>query len=230
MYKEKRCILIVDDAVKMVRVLKDTFKMKGFHVLEAYNGQEALDVYYENNQIIDLILLDVMMPVCNGLEVLQELRENQCTTPVIMLTAKGEEYDQLEGFKKGADDYIVKPFSSAVLLARIESVLKRTGKSVDSELKIGLFLLQSVQRKVFLSEEELDLTKREFDLLQYFMVNHDITFTREQLLDAVWGYDFDGDIRTVDTHIKQLRLKLGSESECIKTVYRVGYKFEVVDV
>lgn len=228
MYKEKRCILVVDDAVKMVRVLKDTFKMKGFYVLEAYNGQEALDVYYENNQIIDLILLDVMMPVCNGFEVLQELRENQCTTPVIMLTAKGEEYDQLEGFKKGADDYIVKPFSSAVLLARIESVLKRTGKSVGSELKLGSFLLQSVQRKVFLNERELDLTKREFDLLEYFMVNHDITFTREQLLDSVWGYDFDGDIRTVDTHIKQIRLKLASGSECIKTVYRVGYKFEVV--
>ncbi len=228
MYKEKRCILVVDDAVKMVRVLKDTFKMKGFHVLEAYNGQEALDVYYENNQIIDLILLDVMMPILTGFEVLQDLRENQCTTPVIMLTAKGEEYDQLEGFKKGADDYIVKPFSGAVLLARVESVLKRTGKSVDSELKLGSFLLQSVQRKVFLNEEELDLTKREFDLFQYFMVNHDITFSREQLLDAVWGYDFDGDIRTVDTHIKQLRLKLGSESECIKTVYRVGYKFEVV--
>lgn len=227
MVQEKRCILVVDDEVKMVRVLKDFLRMKGFHILEAFDGQEALDVYYENNQIIDLILLDVMMPICDGFEVLAQLQQNQVKTPVIMLTAKGQEYDQLQGFQYGAIDYITKPFSTAILLARMESVLKRTGKGTEDTLNIGDIICNPTKRIVLIQDMEIELTKREFDLLHFFMNHVSIIFTREQLLDHVWGYDFDGEFRTVDTHIKQLRVKLLHMGGSIKTVYRVGYKFEI---
>lgn len=229
MIDNKRCILIVDDEAKMVRALKDLFKMKSFYVLEAFDGQQALDTYCEYNAQIDLILLDVMMPVLDGFAVLKELRDSSSLTPVIMLTARGEEYDQLKGFKCGADDYIAKPFSLSLLLARVEAVLKRVGKDSSSEISEGTIILNSTKRKAFSENVELDLTKREFDLLFFFMINASITFSREQILNSVWGYEFEGDIRTIDTHIKQLRIKLLGNADYIKTIHRVGYRFEVQD-
>lgn len=227
MLDEKKCILVVDDDKKIVRGISDLLKSAGYSVLMAYDGQEAFDCHFENSTKIDLILLDVMMPNFDGFQVLEGLRDQQCFIPIILLTAKGEEYDQLKGFKLGADDYIPKPFSPSLLLARIEAVLKRIGKITDSELTLGNIEFNLGKRTCKLDSKILELTKREFDLLHFFLLHNGITFTREQLLVQVWGYDFDGDSRTIDTHIKQLRIKLGDYSTYIKTIHRVGYKFEV---
>ncbi len=225
MYKDKRCILIADDEIRMVRALKDFLNSNNFHVETANNGQEALDMFYEKNLEIDLVLLDVMMPKYNGFEVLKDMRENYSFTPVIMLTARGEEYDQLKGFNSGADDYVTKPFSPSLLLARIESVLRRVGKSEEEEISKGSIILNSTKRIATCKGSNLELTKKEFDLLLFFMTNNQMIFTRDQLLNSVWGYDFEGDERTVDTHVKQLRTKLNG-TDYIKTVYGVGYKME----
>lgn len=227
MIKNKRCLLIVDDEIRMVRALKDFFRAKGFEIIEAYDGEQAINKYYDHNTEIDLILLDVMLPQYSGFEVLKILRKENCMLPIIMLTARGEEYDQLQGFEYGADDYISKPFSHALLLARIEAMLKRVGKDRQSQIEIGGIRIDKNKHKAFLEEQELELTKREFDLLTFFIRNVSVTFTREQLLNSVWGFDFEGDSRTVDTHIKQLRMKLGKKEQFIKTIHRVGYRFEV---
>lgn len=223
---KNRCILIVDDEVRIVRVIKDFLSLKGFTILEATDGQMALDIFYENNTSIDLILLDVMMPKLDGYMVLKSIRE-ESQMPVIMLTAKGEEYDQVKGFELGVDDYVVKPFLPSLLLARIEAILKRVGKNENMDLLAGDISLNTKKRVAYLNDEVINLTRREFDLLYYFIINKDITVSRDNILNGVWGYDFDGDIRTVDTHIKQLRNKLKENGEFIKTIYRVGYKFEV---
>lgn len=227
MIKDKRCLLIVDDEVKMVRALRDFFRAKGFETIEAYDGEQAIERYYEYNTQIDLMLLDVMLPGYSGFEVLKILRQTDCTLPIVMLTARGEEYDQLQGFEYGADDYIGKPFSHALLLARIEAMLKRVGKDRQSQIKVGGIRIDRNKHQAFLEEQALELTKREFDLLTFFISHVSVTFTREQLLNNVWGFDFEGDSRTVDTHIKQLRMKLGEKEKFIKTIHRVGYKFEV---
>lgn len=226
MYKDKRCILIVEDETKILRALKDFFTIKDFFVLGAEDGEEALDTFYENSKNIDIILLDVMMPKRDGFEVLAEIRKTS-TVPIIMLTAKGEEYDQMTGFKSGADDYIPKPFSSALLLMRVEAVLRRSGKDHTSDLIAGNLRIDRVKRQVTLHGTELDLTPKEYDLLEYFMINKNLPLTRDQILDAVWGYHFEGDSRTVDTHIKQLRSKLADYDGTIKTIYKVGYQFDV---
>lgn len=227
MIENKRCILIADDEKRMVRAVKDYLTAQNFYVLEAYDGEDTLNVYYKYNQGIDLILLDVMMPVHNGMEVLKKLRDQSCMTPVIMLTARGEEYDQVAAFKNGADDYITKPFSPTILLLRIEAMLKRMGKGLYDEIICGPIIVNATLRSVVCNEVPMELTKREFDLISFLVSNKNMIFTREQLLDSVWGYGFEGDSRTVDTHIKQLRIKLGEFSKMIKTVHRVGYKFEV---
>ncbi len=226
MIDNKRCVLIVDDEVKMVRAIKDFLRANNFYILEAYNGEQALDIYFKHQTDIDLILLDVMMPETDGFEVLSTLRESGSLVPIVMLTARGEEYDQLKGFDGGADDYIVKPFSPSLLIARVESVLRRVGKGVQDNILKGGIQLNATGHTVSVDGGQLDLTKREFDLLYFFLSNHAITFTRDQILNNVWGYDYEGDIRTVDTHIKQIRLKLGDKGSYIKTVHRVGYKFE----
>ncbi len=226
MYNNKRCVLVADDEARMVRALSDFLTINNFHVLTAKDGKEALDVFYSHNSHVDILLLDVMMPELDGFAVLEDIRDNCSMVPVIMVSAKGEDYDQVKGLNCGADDYVSKPFSPSLLLARIESVLKRVGKSTESEVTHGAITVHSSKRVAFCNNEPLELTKREFDLLLFFMTNHDHTFSREQLLNSVWGYDFDGELRTVDTHIKQLRLKLGEHSECIKTIHRVGYKFQ----
>lgn len=221
------CVLVVDDEVRMTKALKDFFKAKKFHVLSANNGEEALDLYYSNNEIIDIILLDVMMPVLDGYAVLEELRLNNDNIPIIMLTAKSEEVDQLQGFKYGADDYVTKPFSPLLLLARVESVLKRVNKNFDKEISIEGINVNLNNYEVCVNDVKLELTRREFDLLYYLLVNKNIALSREKILNGVWGYDFEGDLRTVDTHIKQLRIKLAEKAVLIKTIHRVGYIFEV---
>ena len=227
MVGDKRCILIADDDTRILRSLRDFLLSHKFHILEAEDGKKTLDVYYDNNSKIDMILLDVMMPQVDGFAVLKEIREYS-TVPVIMLTARGEEYDQLNGFKKGADDYIPKPFSPSLLLARIEALFRRVGKTDSNEINAGGIHLNIQKRLVTNDSTPMELTPKEFDLLYYFLVNQGITVSREQILDTVWGYDFDGDVRTVDTHIKQLRVKIGAYSDYIKTIHRVGYKFEVL--
>lgn len=225
MYKGKRCILIVDDEEKIIRALKDFLRINDFYTLEATDGRTALDVFYNNSTKIDLILLDVMLPYLDGFSVLEEIRQTSLV-PVIMLTAKGEEYDQLQGFKTGADDYISKPFSFSLLLARIESLLKRTGKALSGDMVCGKLEIDIIKRSVTLDNLPVDLTPREFDLLHYFMLNQGITLSRQQLLYGVWGYLFEGDVRTVDTHVKQLRHKLKDCSNYIKTIHKIGYRFE----
>lgn len=229
MLNSKRCILIVDDEKKIVRALSDLLKCKGFEVYNAYDGQTALDAFYSHNNDIDLILLDVMLPFIDGFGVLRQLRKDGETVPVIMLTARGEEYDELSGFNNGADDYIHKPFSTDLLLARIESVLKRSYLDNDGIIKVDGIEMQTAKHIVFINNEETELTPKEFDLLHFLLINKGISLSREQLLTSVWGYDYDGDIRTVDTHIKQLRIKLNDKSRYIQTIHRIGYRFEVCD-
>ncbi|MDO4364206.1 MAG: response regulator transcription factor [Clostridia bacterium] len=226
MFEKKHCILIADDEQKMVRALTDLFSAKGYRVIPAYDGEEALDKYLEHSTEIDLLLLDVMMPKLDGFEVVREIRDTQSLVPIIMLTARGEEYDQLKGFSYGVDDYISKPFSPLVLLARVESVLRRVGKDVQSRITVGCLSVDSSNRRAFVDGEEIELTRREYDLLFFLVTNKSIIFTREQLLNNVWGFDYEGSLRTVDTHIKQLRMKLGKAGEYIKTVHCIGYQFE----
>ena len=227
MIDNKRCILIADDEPKMVRALRDFFRANGFFVLEAKNGIEAFDVFCAHTNEIDIILLDVMMPEQDGSTTLKEIRGAFSLIPVILLTAKGEEYDQLSGFSSGADDYITKPFSPSLLMARVEAVLRRFGKDAQKDIVAGELTVNAMTRTVYLSGKELDLTRREYDLLYYLIVNRSLTFSREQLLNNVWGYDSEGGYRTVDTHIRQLRNKLGECADYIKTVHCVGYQFEV---
>lgn len=226
MFNDKRGVLIVDDDIKILRSLKDFLRGNNFYVLEATDGRMALDVFYENNTKIDMILLDVMMPGIDGFSVLKEIRES-FLVPVIMLTARGEEYDQLNGFNNGADDYIPKPFSPSLLLARMEAVFKRIWKTEANDLTAGKIRINIMKRNVTVNNSHIVLTPKEFDLLYYFMLNRGLILSREQILSAVWGYEFMGDLRTVDTHVKQLRNKIGDCAGYIRTIHRVGYQFEV---
>ena len=227
MYEQKQCILIADDEERICRALKDLLTAKGFHVLTAGDGRAALEVWGHCREQIDLVLLDVMMPELDGFAVLREIRGQDPDLPVILLTARGEEYDQLQGFSSGADDYIPKPFSTRVLLARMEAVLRRAGRKNAEVIQAGQIRLLPQQRKVEASGQGVELTRREFDLLHCFLCNQGRILSREQLLNTVWGYDYEGDERTVDTHVKNLRSKLHGCGGYIQTVYRVGYRFEV---
>ena len=226
-YEQKRCVLIADDEERILRALKDLLTAKGFHVLTAGDGRAALEIWGQYREQIDLVLLDVMMPELDGFAVLRELRRQDPGLPAILLTARGEEYDQLLGFSSGADDYIPKPFSTKVLLARMEAVLRRSGREKAESLRAGEILLIPEQRRVEASGQNVELTRREFDLLHCFLCNQGRILSREQLLNTVWGYDYEGDERTVDTHVKNLRSKLHGCGGYIQTVYRVGYRFEV---
>lgn len=225
MQNNQRCILIVDDDYKFRRVIKDFLNSKGFIVFSACDGTEALKVFNNQHQVIDLILLDVMMPDIDGFAVLFAIRKLS-QVPIIMLTAKSEDYDQYLGFKKGADDYISKPFSSLLLIARIEAVLRRANKDINNEIIVGKLKLVINEKRVYYDNQEIILTNREYNLLHYLMINKGFTLTREQILNGAWGYEYEGDIRTVDTHIKQLRLKIDNGLDYIKTIHRVGYRME----
>ena len=228
MRNSKECILIAEDESRIRRMLKDFFTLKGYTVLEASDGEEAMEVFYENNQFIDIVVLDIMMPKQDGYEVLSEIRKIS-ETPVLMLTAKAEEQAQVEGLNRGADDYITKPFANSVLLAHIEAILRRSGVGIGKgdNKEYGLLQVDSENKRVFLHEKDICLTAKEYTLLMYFLDNINVVVLRENIINQVWGYNYVGDTRTVDTHIKQLRSKLTSECPYIKTVHGFGYKFVI---
>ena len=223
---EKRKILVVDDESRMRKLVRDFLVKQNFEVLEAGDGEEALDVFYKNKDIA-LIILDVMMPKMNGWEVCREIRESS-KVPIIMLTAKSDESDELMGFDLGVDEYISKPFSPKILVARVEAILRRTNQlSVEGSLNIGGICLDKNAHTVTIDGKNIEMSFKEFELLTYFMENVGIALSREKILNNVWNYDYFGDARTIDTHVKKLRSKLGDKGEYIKTIWGMGYKFEV---
>ena len=224
---DKLKILVVDDESRMRKLVRDFLVRQDFDVIEAGDGEEALDLFYKDKSIA-LIILDVMMPKMNGWEVCREVRETS-KVPIIMLTAKSEESDELMGFDLGVDEYIAKPFSPKILVARVEAILRRTNKLGDaSEVKkAGAIVLDKTAHEVKLDGKTIDLSFKEFELLDYFLDNQGIALSRERILNSVWNYDYFGDARTIDTHVKKLRSNLGEHGDYIKTVWGMGYKFEV---
>ena len=219
-------ILVVDDESRMRKLVKDFLTKKGFQVLEAGDGEEAMDLFYKEKDIA-LILLDVMMPRMDGWEVCREIRKNS-KVPIIMLTARSDERDELLGFELGVDEYISKPFSPKILVARVEAILRRTqGSGNADEISAGGIVVDKAAHTVMSDGSPVDLSFKEFELLTYFMENQGIALSREKILNNVWNYDYFGDARTIDTHVKKLRSKLGDKGEYIKTIWGMGYKFEV---
>ena len=225
MSSENRKILIADDEARMRALVRDYLRMKGFQVLEAENGREALEVFQREPDIA-LILLDVMMPEMDGFETLKELRHIS-DVPVLILTARAEEQDELQGFSLGADEYIAKPFSPKVLLARIDAILKRTSAGAgDEQLEAAGICLDERAHEVTVDGKKVELSFKEFELLRYFLENQGIALSREKILNHVWNYDYFGDARTIDTHVKKLRAKMGEKGALIRTIWGMGYKFE----
>lgn len=221
-------ILVVDDESRMRKLLRDFLTREGYQVLEAADGLEALDVFYEEKDIA-LILLDVMMPRMDGWSVCRELRK-QSKVPIMMLTARSEERDELQGFELGVDEYISKPFSPKILMARVQALLKRSQKlDTDVKMECGGIVVDPVAHVVTVDGQEIELSVKEFELLAYFMENQKIALSREKILNHVWNYDYFGDARTIDTHVKKLRSKLGDKGRYIKTIWGMGYKFELED-
>jgi DNA-binding response OmpR family regulator len=218
-------ILVVDDESRMRKLVKDFLNKDGYIVLEAEDGQRALDIFYQDKDIA-LIILDVMMPKRDGWEVCREIRETS-KVPIIMLTARGEERDELLGFELGVDEYISKPFSPKILAARVSAILRRTNQSFDNQImELGGIVLNKVAHSVSVDGREVDLSYKEFELLSYFFENKGVALSREKILNNVWNYDYFGDARTIDTHVKKLRGKLGDKGDMIKTIWGMGYKFE----
>lgn len=222
---EKLRILVVDDESRMRKLVKDFLVKSDYEVLEAEDGSQALDIFYQSKEIA-LIILDVMMPKMNGWQVCKEIREHS-QVPIIMLTAKAEERDELQGFQLGVDEYITKPFSPKILVARVEAVLKRSRSNQEDEILSNCEItINKAAHVVTIDNEVIDLSYKEFELLTYFMENVGIALSREKILNHVWNYDYFGDARTIDTHVKKLRSKMGSKGETIKTIWGMGYKFE----
>lgn len=223
---EKFKILVVDDESRMRKLVKDFLVKSEYQVLEAENGEEALDIFFAENDL-SLIILDVMMPKMDGWQVCREIREVS-KIPIIMLTAKSDERDELLGFELGVDEYISKPFSPKILVARVGAILRRTVQaSSETKLEAGGITVDKSAHIVMIDQKEVDLSFKEFELLVYFMENKGIALSREKILNSVWNYDYFGDARTIDTHVKKLRSKLGSKGEMIKTIWGLGYKLEV---
>ena len=219
-------ILVVDDESRMRKLVKDFLVKQGYTVLEAGDGSEALDIFYEN-QDIALLILDIMMPKVDGWQVCREVRASS-KVPIIMLTARGDERDELQGFELGVDEYIAKPFSPKILVARVEAILRRTSRAAESEtLECGGIVIDKAAHVVTIDAKAIDLSYKEFELLTYFVENRGIALSREKILNSVWNYDYFGDARTIDTHVKKLRSKLGEKGDLIKTVWGMGYKLEV---
>lgn len=223
----KNCkILVIDDESRMRKLVRDFLTKKGYEVLEASNGEEAMDIFYEDKEI-DLLILDVMMPKMDGWEVCREVRKTS-KVPIIMLTAKGDERDELLGFELGVDEYVTKPFSPKILVARVEAILRRSSVNNDSGVtRAGDITMNKNAHEVFVGDQLIELSYKEFELLAYFIDNQGIALSRERILNNVWNYDYFGDARTIDTHVKKLRNKLGERGEYIKTIWGMGYKFEV---
>ena len=218
-------ILVVDDESRMRKLVKDFLTKKNFQVLEAGNGEEAMDIFYEEKDIA-LIILDVMMPKMDGWEVLKTIRLHS-KVPIIMLTARGEERDELQGFDLGVDEYISKPFSPKILVARVEAILRRSNHVVGEVMNVGGIEINKAAHQVTIDGKPIELSYKEFELLTYFVENQGIALSREKILNNVWNYDYFGDARTIDTHVKKLRSKLGEKGDYIKTIWGMGYKFEV---
>ena len=218
-------ILVVDDESRMRKLVKDFLQREGYSVLEAGDGMEAMDIFYE--QKIDLVILDVMMPRMDGWQTCREIRRDS-TVPIIMLTARSEERDELQGFELGVDEYISKPFSPKILVARVGALLKRIyGTDAEEKMEAGGIELDKAAHQVQVDGKSIDLSYKEFELLTYFLENQGIALSREKILNSVWNYDYFGDARTIDTHVKKLRNKLGDKGNYIKTIWGMGYKFEV---
>lgn len=223
---EKRKILVVDDESRMRKLVRDFLTKQGFEVLEAGDGEAALDIFYADKDIA-LLILDVMMPKMDGWQVCREIRSHS-KVPIIMLTARGDERDELLGFELGVDEYISKPFSPKILVARVEAILRRTSQTdADGVLRAGGVEINKVSHIASIDGEPMELSYKEFELLAYFMENQGIALSREKILNSVWNYDYFGDARTIDTHVKKLRSKLGEKGNYIKTIWGMGYKFEV---
>ncbi len=223
---EKSKILVVDDESRMRKLVRDFLVKDHYEVVEAADGEEALDLFFEKNDI-DLVILDVMMPKMDGWQVCREIRAYS-KVPVIMLTAKSDERDELMGFELGVDEYISKPFSPKILVARVAAILRRTGQAAaEMIVEAGGIRLDKQAHSVTVEGKTIDLSYKEFELLAYFMENKGIALSREKILNHVWNYDYFGDARTIDTHVKKLRSKMGAKGELIKTIWGMGYKFEV---
>ncbi len=220
------CILVVDDEARMRKLIKDFLKVKGFSILEAEDGEKAIQVFKENEKNISLILLDVMMPKLDGWSVLRQIRQSS-KVPIIMLTARGEEQDELFGFELGVDEYISKPFSPKILVARVEAILKRTRGDKREIKDFGGIEIDKEGRTVSIDGKQIELSLREYELLTYLIENKNIALSRDKILNNVWNYDYYGDSRTIDSHIKKIRHKLGKKGKYIKTIRGIGYKFEI---
>ena len=223
---EKIKILVVDDESRMRKLVRDFLVREDYEVLEAGDGEAALDIFYQEKNNA-LIILDVMMPKMNGWDVCREVRETS-KVPIIMLTAKGDEEDELTGFELGVDEYISKPFSPKILVARVSAILRRSGKAPEEGklLSIGGIVIDQTAHTVTVDGRQIELSFKEFELLTYFMENEGIALSREKILNHVWNYDYFGDARTIDTHVKKLRAKIGEKGDYIKTIWGMGYKFE----
>jgi DNA-binding response OmpR family regulator len=222
---DKLKVLVVDDESRMRKLVKDFLSKQNYDVLEAENGEQAVDIFFESKDIA-LIILDVMMPKMDGWQVCREIRQYS-KTPIIMLTAKSDEKDELLGFELGVDEYISKPFSPKILVARVEAVLRRTNVLEEEVIDVGGIVLDKAAHQVKIDDVNIDLSFKEFELLTYFITNQGVALSRERILNNVWNYDYFGDARTIDTHVKKLRSKMGSKGDYIKTIWGMGYKFEV---
>ena len=219
-------VLVVDDESRMRKLIKDFLMQKGYSILEAGDGEEALQVFTENQNKINLILLDVMMPKLDGWSVLRQIRQSS-KVPIIMLTARGEEQDELFGFELGVDEYISKPFSHKILVARVEAILKRTNPEAKELKDYGGIVIDAEGRTVTVDGKQIEMSLREYELLKYLLDNENIALSRDKILNNVWNYDYYGDSRTIDSHIKKIRHKLGKKGKYIQTIRGIGYKFEV---
>ena len=219
-------ILVIDDESRMRKLVRDFLSKKGYEVLEASNGEEAMDIFYSDKEI-GLLILDVMMPKMDGWEVCREVRKTS-KVPIIMLTAKADERDELLGFELGVDEYVTKPFSPKILVARVEAILRRSNMgNNDGIITVGDIRMDKNAHEVFVGDKPIELSFKEFELLAYFIENQGIALSRERILNNVWNYDYFGDARTIDTHVKKLRNKMGEQGKYIKTIWGMGYKFEV---
>lgn len=217
-------VLVVDDEARMRKLVKDFLVIKGFQVIEAGDGEEAVDLFFAQKDIA-LVILDVMMPKMDGWQVCKAIRQYS-QVPVIMLTARGEERDELQGFDLGADEYISKPFSPKILVARVEAILRRSNAAASDVIRVGGIDINKAAHQVTIDGVPVDLSFKEFELLTYFVENQGIALSREKILNNVWNYDYFGDARTIDTHVKKLRSKLGGKGDLIKTIWGLGYKLE----
>ena len=218
-------VLMVDDEARMRKLVKDFLAIKGYKVIEAEDGEQAVDIFFKEKDI-GLVILDVMMPKMDGWEVCRTLRRYS-QVPIIMLTARSEERDELLGFELGVDEYISKPFSPKILVARIEAILRRGNAGTGEILEAARIRVDKDAHEASVDGQPVDLSNKEFELLTYFMENQGMALSREKILNNVWNYDYFGDARTIDTHVKKLRSKLGEKGELIKTIWGMGYKFEV---